>query len=287
MTGNDAGHSEPSPLRAPSNPPITVLLADDQELIRAGFAMVIDSQPDMRVIGQAGDGREAVALVRRLHPDVVLMDVRMPIEDGIRATGEIAALDRQSASGHQTHVIILTTFDLDEYVMSAIREGASGFLLKDASPEDMLSSIRTVNAGNAIIAPSATKRLISWLVTRQNDDATDAASTTSSAGTQEEPTPSVHYARDRKGAQTTQNPEGTLPTSGLDSQRRRELESLTERECQVLVELARGLSNQEIADKLVISLPTVKTHVAHILAKTGSRDRVQAVVFAYETHLVD
>ncbi|MBT1181884.1 response regulator transcription factor [Bifidobacterium sp. CP2] len=234
------------------NERIRVVIADDQELVRAGFAMVIGSQPDMAVVGQAGEGGQAVALAGRLHPDVVLMDVRMPGMDGIEATRRITA-----AGGDAVHVIILTTFDLDEYVMSAINAGASGFLLKDTEPETLLASIRTIAQGNAIIAPSATKRLIEKMV------------------------------RDGYGSGGTANSNadtGAAPESPVYTDP--ELELLTDREREVLVEIAHGLSNQEIADKLFISLPTVKTHVAHILAKIHARDRVQAVVFAYDNRLV-
>ena len=247
---------------------IHVVIADDQELVRAGFAMVIGSQPDMAVVGQARDGAEAVALAETLHPDVVLMDVRMPGMDGIEATRQISALQhRFAADGTQsevthTKVIILTTFDLDEYVMAAINAGASGFLLKDTEPETLLNSIRTVFQGNAIIAPSATKRLIEKMM--DGDFAGTAAaapvSATSAAASQSASTATMY----------------TDP----------ELDELTDREREVLIEIAHGLSNQEIADKLFISLPTVKTHVAHILSKINARDRVQAVVFAYENHLV-
>ncbi|ATU20909.1 response regulator [Bifidobacterium choerinum] len=236
MTGNDR---------------IRIVIADDQELIRAGFTMVINSQPDMQVVGQASDGAQAVELVERLHPDIVLMDVRMPGMDGLTATGRITAYAHANGDGEgtrHTRVIILTTFDLDEYVMSAINAGASGFLLKDTDPETLLASIRTVYQGNAIIAPTATKRLIEKMM------------------------------------------EGTLTSAdahaGGDDYVDPELATLTDREREVLVEIAHGLSNQEIADKLFISLPTVKTHVAHILQKINARDRVQAVVFAYENHLV-
>ena len=229
---------------------IRVVIADDQELVRAGFAMVIGSQPDIQVVGQAGDGAQAVSLAESLHPDVVLMDVRMPGMDGLEATSR------------KTRVIILTTFDLDEYVMAAINAGASGFLLKDTEPETLLSSIRTVYQGNAIIAPSATKRLIEKMMedgyTKHGLTATDG------------------YA---DGSSTIP---GARPVAYTDP----ELNLLTEREREVLVEIAHGLSNQEIADKLFISLPTAKTHVAHILAKINARDRVQAVVFAYDNGLV-
>ena len=225
---------------------IRIVIADDQELVRAGFTMVINSQPDMQVVGQASNGDEAIRLAERLMPDIVLMDVRMPGMDGITATEHITRMDN---GGRPIRVIILTTFDLDEYVMAAIHAGASGFLLKDTEPETLLRSIRTVYQGNAIIAPTATKRLIEKML-EPNFHVTPAA-----------PAPSADY---------------TYP----------ELESLTDREREVLVEIAHGLSNQEIADKLFISLPTVKTHVAHILQKINARDRVQAVVFAYENHLV-
>lgn len=225
---------------------IRIVIADDQELVRAGFTMVINSQPDMQVVGQASNGDEAIRLAERLMPDIVLMDVRMPGMDGITATEHITRMDN---GGRPIRVIILTTFDLDEYVMAAIHAGASGFLLKDTEPETLLRSIRTVYQGNAIIAPTATKRLIEKML-EPNFHMTPAA-----------PAPSADY---------------TDP----------ELETLTDREREVLVEIAHGLSNQEIADKLFISLPAVKTHVAHILQKINARDRVQAVVFAYENHLV-
>ncbi|MBW3077622.1 response regulator [Bifidobacterium simiiventris] len=240
---------------------IRVVIADDQELVRAGFAMVIGSQQDMQVIGQAGDGSQAVALAESSHPDVVLMDIRMPGMDGIEATRRISSL--QSADGGRpTRVIILTTFDLDEYVMAAINAGASGFLLKDTEPETLLSSIRTVFNGNAIIAPSATKRLIEKMM---QDGYTKGGA----------PADAPSAAATAASAQSGQ-PAYTDP----------ELELLTDREREVLVEIAHGLSNQEIASKLFISLPTVKTHVAHILAKINARDRVQAVIFAYDNGIV-
>ena len=241
---------------------IRVVIADDQELVRAGFAMVISSQPDMAVAAQARDGAEAVALAETLHPDVVLMDVRMPGMDGIEATRQISALRHRSLPMERNQkslikVIILTTFDLDEYVMAAITAGASGFLLKDTEPETLLNSIRTVFQGNAIIAPSATKRLIEKMM--EGD-----------------------FMAANVGAHGNSTASSTSDSTYTDP----ELDELTDREREVLIEIAHGLSNQEIADKLFISLPTVKTHVAHILAKINARDRVQAVVFAYENHLV-
>jgi DNA-binding NarL/FixJ family response regulator len=275
--------------------PITVLIADDQSLIRAGFAMVINSQPDMRVVGEAADGKVAVSMVRQLKPDVVLMDVRMPVEDGIEATGHITATEPHTETGRPTRVIILTTFDLDEYVMSAIKAGASGFLLKDTSPEDMLSSIRTVFQGNAIIAPSATKRLIEKLVVTP-DAAGNMASAPATAadGSLGD---SLGSAGAGAGAASAGMGAASAGMGAAGAAAGKfansapaiaspELDSLTEREREVLIEIAHGLSNQEIADKLFVSLPTVKTHVAHLLAKINARDRVQAVVFAYETGIV-
>ncbi|MBV7432720.1 response regulator [Dermabacteraceae bacterium P13115] len=214
---------------------IRVLLVDDQPLIRAGFSMVIDSQPDMEVIGQACDGIEALAFARAHRCDIVLMDVRMPRMDGIEAA---AALTAEGSDGPR--IIMLTTFDLDEYVMRAIRCGASGFLLKDAKPEDLLSAIRTVHSGDAVIAPSATRRLME------------------------------HMA-------------ASGPLAEVDTKR---LETLTEREREVLTLIAKGRSNQEIADELFVAEATVKTHVGRILAKLDARDRVQAVIAAYDCGLV-
>lgn len=214
---------------------IRVAIVDDQQLVRAGFAMVIGSQPDLEVVLEAGDGQEAIDRLRGVDVDVVLMDVRMPRVDGISATEAITAAE------HGPKVIILTTFDLDEYVLRAIKAGASGFLLKDTPPETMLESIRTVHRGDAVMAPSSTKRLLDHLV------------------------------------QVLPAEERATPAA---------LEMLTEREREVLVLMARGLSNTEIAERLVVAEATVKTHVGRILMKCDARDRVQAVVLAYETGLV-
>lgn len=230
---------------------IRIAIADDQELVRAGFAMVINSQKDMQVVAQAANGLQIVELTESEHPDIILMDVRMPIMDGLEATRKIL----QQKSNTHTRIIILTTFDLDEYVMAAIHTGASGFLLKDTEPETLLNSIRTVYQGNAIIAPTATKRLIESMISKSNDE---------------------EIAKEKIATKNEQN------TNIYDSC----LNDLTDREREVLIEIAHGLSNQEIASKLFISLPTVKTHVAHILGKINARDRVQAVVFAYENNLV-
>lgn len=280
---------------------IRVIIADDQELVRAGFAMVIGSQPDMEVVGQASNGAQAVALAESLHPDVVLMDVRMPGMDGIEATSRITSLSAapgdatvsdESADDRPTRVIILTTFDLDEYVMAAINAGASGFLLKDTEPETLLNSIRTVFQGNAIIAPSATKRLIEKMMqdgyaqhgSLTGDVARSGAVYGSAVGV------SGGAAGNGAGSMTGIPSPAGAASDGSNTSRPAytdpELDLLTDREREVLVEIAHGLSNQEIADKLFISLPTVKTHVAHILAKINARDRVQAVVFAYDNGLV-
>jgi DNA-binding NarL/FixJ family response regulator len=216
----------------------TVLLADDQELMRMAFRMVMDTQSDIEIVGEAANGREAVDATRRLAPDVVLMDVRMPEMDGVQATREI--IEAQSS----TRIIILTTFDLDEYVYAALRAGASGFLLKDTPPADLLSGIRAVASGDAVVAPRVTRRLLD------------------------------NYA------QRLPAPERT------DHGRQERLELLTAREREVLIQVSRSLSNAEIAAQLVLSEATVKSHVGRILSKLGLRDRVQIVVFAYETGLV-
>ncbi len=212
---------------------IRVLVVDDQALVRAGFRMILEAEPELEVAGEAADGVEAIAAVQRLRPDVVLMDVRMPNLDGITATRRILE------GGSATRVLMLTTFDLDEYVYEALRAGASGFLLKDVPPERLIAGIRAVAAGESLLAPSVTRRLIEAYVRRQ--------------------------------------PSRTLPAG---------IEDLTAREREVLTLMARGLSNAEIAEAFVVSETTVKTHVARVLAKLGLRDRVQAVVFAYEYGLI-
>lgn len=219
---------------------ITVHLADDQALLRAGFAMVINSQPDMTVTGQAGTGAEALRAAREHQPDVILMDIRMPEMDGLEATEKIVA--DPTLTG--TRVIVLTTFDTDEYALHALRAGAAGFLLKDVQPEVLLDSIRTVMQGGAVIAPTTTRRLLDSVLLEV----------------------------------------GAAPSPTAEQQKR--LALLTARERQMLEEMATGASNAEIAAKLYVSEATVKTHVGHVLAKLGARDRVQAVVFAYEAGVV-
>lgn len=250
-----------------NNEVIRVAIADDQELVRAGFAMVINSQQDMHVVSQASNGSQIVELSKSQNLDIILMDVRMPVMDGLEATRKIL----QQKTNTNTRIIILTTFDLDEYVMAAIHAGASGFLLKDTEPETLLNSIRTVYQGNAIIAPTATKRLIENMI-QQGKVATNI----------KENSVASYAAQANSAAQASSTAQGTQSCAyGISV-----ISELTDREREVLVEIAHGLSNQEIADKLFISLPTVKTHVAHILGKIDARDRVQAVVFAYENGLV-
>lgn len=214
--------------------PISVLVVDDQELMRMGLKMVLGAHPDIEVIGEAGNGDEAVRRASDLRPDVVLMDVRMPVVDGVTATARIVA------AGDGVRVLVMTTFDLDEHALGALRAGASGFLLKDTPPEDLVSAIRSVAAGDAVVSPKVTKRLLDRLVAED-------------------------------------------PTSLRDP---KILDVLTTREREVLEQIAAGRSNAEIAAALFLSEATVKTHVGRVLTKLGLRDRVQAVVLAYETGLV-
>ncbi|ACU74949.1 two component transcriptional regulator, LuxR family [Catenulispora acidiphila DSM 44928] len=228
---------------------IQVLIADDQALVRTGFRMILENAPDMEVVAEAADGAEAATLALDLRPDIVLMDVRMPETDGVQATRRICA----ERPGH-TRILMLTTFDLDEYVYASLRAGASGFLLKDTLAADLLSAIRTVAAGDAVVAPSVTRRLLERFVGTNTAGASPTGTT------------------------------GTTGTASLASALA--ADTLTDREREVLAHLARGLSNSEIAAHIYIGEGTVKTHVSRILAKLDLRDRVQAVVYAYESGLV-
>jgi DNA-binding NarL/FixJ family response regulator len=220
---------------------LRVVVADDQALVRVGFRGIIEATPGFTVVGEAGNGQEAIEVTRQAQPDVVLMDVRMPVMDGIEATRQIVAAPGISGAVSGVRVLILTTFDLDEYVYAALRAGASGFLLKDTDPADLLTAIRVVAAGDALLAPSITRRLIG------------------------------EFAR--------------LPDAVPGPRPDKLLGCLTEREVEVLALVARGLSNGEIADHLVISPATAKTHVAHLLAKLNARDRVQLVILGYQSGL--
>ncbi|AFV88561.1 Transcriptional regulator, LuxR family [Acidipropionibacterium acidipropionici ATCC 4875] len=216
--------------------PIRLLLADDQEMVRVGFRMVLDAQSDMTVVGEAADGAEAVGLAGKLYPNVVLMDIRMPRMDGLAATRQI--IDADPA----TRVLVLTTFDLDEYVHAALRAGAAGFLLKDAGPAELLAGIRAVSSGDAVVAPSATRRLLERFLPKDS--------------------------------------EAAAPTDP------KLIETLSDREREVLTLVGQGLTNAEIAGTLFLAETTVKTHIGHILTKLGLRDRVQMVITAYDAGLV-
>ena len=220
---------------------IRVLLVDDQELVRTGFRMVLTDEEGIEVVGEAGNGREAITAAERQRPDVIVMDIRMPVMDGIEATRRLAATDPTEAGANAPRILVLTTFDADEHVVDALRAGASGFLLKDVTPADFVAAIRVVAAGDALIAPAVTRRLLD------------------------------RFAR--------------LPMPS-DAAHDTVLSQLTEREMEVLKLVAEGLSNREIADRLVLAEPTVKTHVSHLLLKLDLRDRAQLVVLAYETGLV-
>ncbi len=216
---------------------IRVVVADDQTLVRAGFRLLVDSAPDLEVVGEAVDGAQALELARQQRPDVVLMDIRMPVLDGLAATRRIAGDERLRG----TRVVILTTFDLDEYVFEALRAGASGFLVKDTEPAELIHGVRVVARGDALLAPSVTRRLLDRFTSRLPD------------------------------------PSAARPAA---------LGTLTARELEVLGLVARGMSNAEIADHLVVSETTVKTHVGRLLAKLGLRDRIQAVIYAYEAGMI-
>lgn len=235
----------PSGAEGPAGPteeeargPVTVVLADDQALMRMGFRMVLDAEEGIEVVGEASDGAAAIAQARALRPDVILMDVRMPGTNGIEATATI------STQCPATKILILTTFDLDEYAFAGLRAGASGFLLKDTRPAELAEAIRTVAGGEAVVSPRVTRRMLEMFASHLPDDG---------------------------GAQVAED---------------RRIASLTPREREILILMAQGMSNFEIASQLVVSATTVKTHVGNILAKLDVRDRVQAVVVAYETGLM-
>jgi DNA-binding NarL/FixJ family response regulator len=225
---------------------VRVVLADDQALLRKGFRMILEAEDGIEIVGEAADGSDAVRLVELYEPDVVLMDVRMPVLDGIEATRAITT----SAAGSKTRVLILTTFDLDEYAFSALRAGASGFLLKDVPPTELVGAIRTVARGDAVVSPRVTRRLL--------EEYSDKLPDLSANG-------------------------GGAPSGG---EAHPALDQLTDREREVLLAVADGLSNAEIAERLYVSEATVKSHVGRLLAKLGLRDRVQAVVFAFQSGLV-
>jgi DNA-binding NarL/FixJ family response regulator len=225
---------------------IRIVLADDQALLRKGFRMILEAEDDLEIVGEAADGADAVRLVELYRPDIVLMDVRMPVLDGIEATRAITT----AVPGDETRVLILTTFDLDEYAFSALRAGASGFLLKDVPPTELVAAIRTVARGDAVVSPRITRRLL------------------------------------EEYADTLPDLAGSVDGSPSSAAEHAALAQLTEREREVLLAVADGLSNAEIAERLFVSEATVKSHVGRLLAKLGLRDRVQAVVFAFQSGLV-
>lgn len=256
------GSGRDGPTQVPDRPhdppgPIRVLLVDDQPMLRSGFAMILGTEPDMDVVGTAANGVEAVAAVERLHPDIVLMDVQMPVLDGIEATRQILTNARSGGSAPTetqapTKVVILTTFDRDDYLFDALEAGASGFLLKNAEADDVVEGVRTVHGGHALLAPEVTRRVIA--------------------------------AAHRPPAQHATQPRTTPAPTAAAAQRL--LDDLTAREREVLATMAAGLSNAEIAATLFLSEATVKTHVSKVLTKLGVRDRVQAVIAAYRAGLV-
>ena len=271
--------------------PIRVMLVDDQRLVRGGLSMLVNSQPDLQVVMEADDGLAAIDVFDRMvsegqAPQVILMDVRMPHCDGLEAARRILERDaeREVSEDERVRIIMLTTFDIDEYVYSAVRAGASGFLLKDTPPEQLLEAIRTVHRGDAVIAPSATRRLLEHMIPVLDS-----------------PVPAAPSAPVAESVSTTKSVQATPPTAGSelpkatfipaehasfepvqDYPHRELIEQLSPREFEVLSLIARGLSNAEITRELVLSEATVKTHVSHVLAKLGARDRVQAVIMAYE-----
>lgn len=273
--------------------PIRVMLVDDQRLVRGGLSMLVNSQPDLKVVMEADDGLAAIDVFDRMvsdgqAPQVILMDVRMPHCDGLEAARRILERDAQRAESDCTgsdceaeervRIIMLTTFDIDEYVYSAVRAGASGFLLKDTPPEQLLEAIRTVHRGDAVIAPSATRRLLEQMI-----PVLDSPAPVAPAAPAAESVPAIPSATGSELPKATFIPAEHASFEPVQDYPHRELiEQLSPREFEVLGLIARGLSNAEITRELVLSEATVKTHVSHVLAKLGARDRVQAVIMAYE-----
>ena len=268
--------------------PIRVMLVDDQRLVRGGLSMLVNSQPDLQVVMEADDGLAAIDVFDRMvsegqAPQVILMDVRMPHCDGLEAARRILERDgeREVSEDERVRIIMLTTFDIDEYVYSAVRAGASGFLLKDTPPEQLLEAIRTVHRGDAVIAPSATRRLLEQMIPVLDSPA--PAAPTAPAAPAAESVPVTPPAAGSELPKATFIPAEHASFEPVQDYPHRELiEQLSPREFEVLGLIARGLSNAEITRELVLSEATVKTHVSHVLAKLGARDRVQAVIMAYE-----
>ena len=268
--------------------PIRVMLVDDQRLVRGGLSMLVNSQPDLQVVMEADDGLAAIDVFDRMvaegqAPQVILMDVRMPHCDGLEAARRILERDAQRgvAEDERVRIIMLTTFDIDEYVYSAVRAGASGFLLKDTPPEQLLEAIRTVHRGDAVIAPSATRRLLEHMIPVLDSPAPVVP--TAPAAPAAESVPVIPSAAGSELPKATFIPAEHASFEPVQDYPHRELiEQLSPREFEVLGLIARGLSNAEITRELVLSEATVKTHVSHVLAKLGARDRVQAVIMAYE-----
>ena len=268
--------------------PIRVMLVDDQRLVRGGLSMLVNSQPDLQVVMEADDGLAAIDVFDRMvsegqAPQVILMDVRMPHCDGLEAARRILERDgeREVSEDERVRIIMLTTFDIDEYVYSAVRAGASGFLLKDTPPEQLLEAIRTVHRGDAVIAPSATRRLLEQMIPVLDSPAPVVP--TAPAAPAAESVPVTSPATGSELPKATFIPAEHASFEPVQDYPHRELiEQLSPREFEVLGLIARGLSNAEITRELVLSEATVKTHVSHVLAKLGARDRVQAVIMAYE-----
>ena len=265
--------------------PIRVMLVDDQRLVRGGLSMLVNSQPDLQVVMEADDGLAAIDVFDRMvsegrAPQVILMDVRMPHCDGLEAARRILERDgeREVSEDERVRIIMLTTFDIDEYVYSAVRAGASGFLLKDTPPEQLLEAIRTVHHGDAVIAPSATRRLLEQMI-----PVLDSPAPVVPTAPAAESAPAIPSAAGSELPKATFIPAEHASFEPVQDYPHRELiEQLSPREFEVLGLIARGLSNAEITRELVLSEATVKTHVSHVLAKLGARDRVQAVIMAYE-----